>query len=106
MRTNGKSEDVNHGHRRLIGAAAVTLTAAPLGLVRSTSGTAAPLAETKPGTNTSFAALKQINAGLLNVGNAEAGPPTDRRSSCCTAGLTTSTVLSTSRRCWPPPATG
>src|SRR5438045_9385766 len=26
------------------------------------------------GTNTSFSALKQINAGLLNVGYAEAGP--------------------------------
>jgi pimeloyl-ACP methyl ester carboxylesterase len=29
---------------------------------------------TKPGTRTSFASLKQINAGLLNVGYAEAGP--------------------------------
>jgi pimeloyl-ACP methyl ester carboxylesterase len=28
----------------------------------------------KPGTNTSFGALKQIDAGLLNVGYAEAGP--------------------------------
>jgi len=28
----------------------------------------------KPGTNTSFAALKQIDAGLLNVGFAETGP--------------------------------
>jgi pimeloyl-ACP methyl ester carboxylesterase len=28
----------------------------------------------KPGTNTSFASLKQINAGVLNVGYAEAGP--------------------------------
>src|SRR5580692_9439357 len=28
----------------------------------------------KPGTNTSFASLKQINAGLLNIGYAEAGP--------------------------------
>ena len=28
----------------------------------------------KPGTNTSFATLKQIDAGLLNVGYAEAGP--------------------------------
>ena len=28
----------------------------------------------KPGTNTSFGLLKQINAGLLNVGYAEAGP--------------------------------
>jgi pimeloyl-ACP methyl ester carboxylesterase len=29
----------------------------------------------KPGTSTSFGALKQIDAGLLNVGYAEAGPP-------------------------------
>src|ERR1700730_9629255 len=28
----------------------------------------------KPGTNTSFALLKQIDAGVLNVGYAEAGP--------------------------------
>src|SRR5216683_2970157 len=74
MRRNDQSQDVNHGRRRLIGAAAATLAAAPLGLVGSTSGTAAPLTEIKPGTNTSFAALKQINAGVLNVGYAEAGP--------------------------------
>jgi pimeloyl-ACP methyl ester carboxylesterase len=29
---------------------------------------------TKPETNTSFGALKQINAGVLSVGYAEAGP--------------------------------
>jgi pimeloyl-ACP methyl ester carboxylesterase len=34
----------------------------------------ADLPTVKPGTNTSFAALKQIDAGLLNVGYAEAGP--------------------------------
>src|SRR5205814_9810169 len=28
----------------------------------------------KPGTNTSFGTLKQIDAGMLNVGYAEAGP--------------------------------
>jgi hypothetical protein len=28
----------------------------------------------KPGTNTSLGALKQIDAGVLNVGYAEAGP--------------------------------
>ena len=32
------------------------------------------LSTSKPGTNTSFASLKQIDAGLLNVGYAEAGP--------------------------------
>src|SRR5215467_4469996 len=29
---------------------------------------------TKPGTNTSFGALKQVDAGVLSVGYAEAGP--------------------------------
>jgi predicted dienelactone hydrolase len=28
----------------------------------------------KPGTNTSFGPLKQIDAGVLNIGYAEAGP--------------------------------
>src|SRR2546423_8225319 len=32
----------------------------------------------KPGTNTSFGSLKQIDAGLLNVGYAEAGPSDGR----------------------------
>jgi len=34
----------------------------------------ADAATTKPGTNTSFGALKQVDAGVLNVGYAEAGP--------------------------------
>jgi hypothetical protein len=28
-----------------------------------------------PGTNTSFARMRQIDAGVLNIGYAEAGPP-------------------------------
>jgi pimeloyl-ACP methyl ester carboxylesterase len=31
----------------------------------------------KPGTNTSFNSLKQIDAGVLNIGYAEAGPTDD-----------------------------
>ena len=31
-------------------------------------------AAAKPGTGTSFGALKQVDAGVLNVGYAEAGP--------------------------------
>ena len=34
----------------------------------------ADLPSIKPGTNTSFGPLKQIDAGLLNIGYAEAGP--------------------------------
>jgi pimeloyl-ACP methyl ester carboxylesterase len=57
----------------------MTVAAAQLAMVRSadaqSSGTrAADLPKIKPGTNTSFGALKQIDAGVLNVGYAEAGP--------------------------------
>ena len=73
------SEDIDHHRRRFFGAAAMTVAAAQLARVRSadaqSSGTrAADLPKIKPGTNTSFGALKQIDAGVLNVGYAEAGP--------------------------------
>jgi len=73
------SEDIDHQRRRFFGAAALTVAAAQLALVRSAgaqSGTtrAADLPKVAPGANTSFGALKQIDAGLLNVGYAEAGP--------------------------------
>ena len=72
------SEEINH-RRRLFGAAAMTLAAAQLGVSGSAaaqSGNTSPAAAppVKSGTNTSFATLKQINAGLLNIGYAEAGP--------------------------------
>jgi pimeloyl-ACP methyl ester carboxylesterase len=54
----------------------VTIAAAQVGLIGA--AIAKPLPAIKPGTNTSFAALKQINAGLLNVGYAEAGPADGR----------------------------
>jgi hypothetical protein len=40
----------------------------------SSNAQSADLPAIKPGTNTSFASLKQIDAGLLNVGYAEDGP--------------------------------
>jgi pimeloyl-ACP methyl ester carboxylesterase len=55
-------EPIDRDRRRLIGAAAMTIAAAQFG------------ATVKAGTNVSFASLKQIDAGLLNVGYAEAGP--------------------------------
>jgi pimeloyl-ACP methyl ester carboxylesterase len=60
----------NPQRRQFLGMAAMTLAAAPLALM----GAAGPVPAIKPGTNTSFASLKQVNAGLLNVGYAEAGP--------------------------------
>ena len=53
-----------------------------------------------PEMSSPFGSLKQIDAGVLNVGYAEAGPGRRAgRSSCCTAGPTTSTASSRSRRC-------
>jgi pimeloyl-ACP methyl ester carboxylesterase len=48
----------------------------PIGPAKAQGGPAEPArpAAIKPGTNTSFAALKQVDAGTLNVGYAEAGP--------------------------------
>ena len=72
------SEQTNHDRRRFLGAAAMTLAAAPFamsGSLFAQSGEAKPGAgAVRPGTHTSFAALKQVEAGLLNVGYAEAGP--------------------------------
>lgn len=73
------SEEINHHRRRFFAAAAMTITAAQFAMIGAASaqtGTPKPatLPAIKPGTNTTFAALKQIDAGVLNVGYAEAGP--------------------------------
>ena len=73
------SEDINSDRRRFFGSAAMTIAAAQFALRGSAgaqTGKAKPaeLPRIKPGTNTSFATLKQIEAGVLNVGYAEAGP--------------------------------
>jgi pimeloyl-ACP methyl ester carboxylesterase len=61
--------------RRFLGAAAMTVAATELGLnTTAEAQTVAQNGSVKAGGNTSFASLKQINAGLLNVGYAEAGP--------------------------------
>ena len=66
------SEEINHQRRRFFGTAAMTLAAAQFGLIgaaQAQSSLAKPAAvpPIKPGTNTSFGALKQIAAGALNV---------------------------------------
>ncbi|SEC49093.1 Tat (twin-arginine translocation) pathway signal sequence [Rhizobiales bacterium GAS188] len=60
-------------------AGAVTIAAAQLAAIGSADAQSgktnrADLPKIRPGTNTSFASLKQIDAGMLNVGYAEAGP--------------------------------
>src|SRR2546423_1519067 len=68
------SEEINHDRRRLIGAAVLTLAAAELATMGSADAQSRTINPIKPGTNTSFSSLKQVDAGLLNVGYAEAGP--------------------------------
>jgi pimeloyl-ACP methyl ester carboxylesterase len=73
------SDEINHQRRRLFGTAAMALAAAPFAFNAAMAAPpakakSAALRPVKPGTNTSFASLKQIDAGLLNVGYAEAGP--------------------------------
>ena len=68
------SEQINHDRRRLLGTAALTIAAAELGMIGSADAQPGKIGPIKPGTNTSFSSLKQIDAGVLNVGYAEAGP--------------------------------
>jgi pimeloyl-ACP methyl ester carboxylesterase len=79
MSTIKISEGINHDRRRFCGSAVIAVAAAQLGVFGSLdaqAGKSKPAGATtsKPGTNTSFGPLKQIDAGLLNVGYAEAGP--------------------------------
>ena len=61
--------------RRFLEAAAVSVAATELGLSNfAHAQTSSSNGSTKATRNTSFAPLKQINAALLNVGYAEAGP--------------------------------
>ncbi|MCI0388691.1 MAG: alpha/beta hydrolase [Acidobacteria bacterium] len=73
------SEEINQNRRRFLGTAALTIAAAQVGKIGSAKAQSnemkpAALPAIKPGTSTSFGALKQIDAGVLNVGYAEAGP--------------------------------
>jgi pimeloyl-ACP methyl ester carboxylesterase len=68
------SEKINNDRRRFFGAAVMTIAAAELAMIGSACAQSRNIGPIKPGTNTSFAPLKQIDAGVLNVGYAEAGP--------------------------------
>ena len=79
MDTIKKPEDINQPRRRFFGTAALTIASAQLALnsfaeAQPSKAEQAGVRSIKPGTNTSFGPLKQIDAGLLNVGYAEAGP--------------------------------
>jgi pimeloyl-ACP methyl ester carboxylesterase len=77
------SEKTKYNRRRFLGIAAAGAAGASVGLISSASAQSketntARGTSTKSGTNTSFGPLKQIDAGLLNVGYAEAGPTNGR----------------------------
>src|SRR5215471_14148449 len=72
-------EEINHDRRRFLATAAMTIAAGEFGMIGSadaqpSKANPATVPPIKPGTNTSFGPLKQIDAGVLNVGYAEAGP--------------------------------
>jgi hypothetical protein len=72
-------EKIDQRRRRLFGNAALAIAAAQLGMIGAADAQPSKTKPTqlpaiKPGSHTSFASLKQIDAGLLNVGYAEAGP--------------------------------
>jgi pimeloyl-ACP methyl ester carboxylesterase len=73
------SEEINRNRRRFLGPAAMTIVGAYLGMTvssRAQSDETTPntLPPIKTGTNTSFGTLKQIDAGVLEIGYAEVGP--------------------------------
>src|SRR5580692_793261 len=79
MSTIKMSEELSHTRRRFLRSATVAFAAAELATLGSAAAQSSQTSPVhvpaiKPGTNTSFGSLKQINAGLLNVGYAEAGP--------------------------------
>jgi pimeloyl-ACP methyl ester carboxylesterase len=72
-------EEINHDRRRFLATAIMTIASGELGIIgsaaaQSSNAKPATVPAIKPGANKSFGPLKQIDAGLLNVGYAEMGP--------------------------------
>jgi pimeloyl-ACP methyl ester carboxylesterase len=72
-------DEINHDRRRFLATAIMTIPSIQFGIIGSAvaqTGTPKParVPAIKPGTNKSFGPLKQIDAGVLSVGYAEAGP--------------------------------
>jgi hypothetical protein len=74
-----KSEEINKNRRSFLGMAAVTAVAAQLGVsssldARVSRASTSPVSTSGPSNDRAFGPLKQIDAGVLNVGYAEDGP--------------------------------
>jgi len=79
MNTIRKSEGINFTRRRFLGIAASSIAAAEFGVLgsadgQSTDATQGGGAATRRGGHTSFDATKHVDAGVLSIGYAEAGP--------------------------------
>ena len=71
-------EEIDRHRRRFCGTSAITIAAAQLGMIdlaNAQVGKSNPTQLPAVKTNTSFSSLKEIDAGVLNVAYAEAGPP-------------------------------
>ncbi len=76
MNTIRMPQEIDHDRRRFLGAAAMTIASANFSMFGFADAQSNKVAASAINTaaHTSFASLKQIDAGLLNVGYAEAGP--------------------------------
>jgi pimeloyl-ACP methyl ester carboxylesterase len=76
MNTAKRSQAINHDRRHFLGAATAAVIAANLNSARFAFAKSSRVASTAVSetSSPSFASIKQIDAGLLNVGYAEAGP--------------------------------
>jgi len=76
MNTSTMLQAIDHDRRHFLGAAAAAVIAANFSLARSAVPQSSNVASTAKNVAApaSFASIKQIDAGLLNVGYAEAGP--------------------------------
>ena len=79
MTTNNVPKKISNDRRHFLGATTLALAAAQLGIFSSADAQAGEPESTiseavEPGASSSFGPLKQIDAGYLNVGYAEAGP--------------------------------
>jgi pimeloyl-ACP methyl ester carboxylesterase len=68
------SDVINSSRRSFLGKAILAVAAAELVMTGSADAQTAKVRPIKPGTNTSFGSLKQVDAGVLSVAYAEAGP--------------------------------
>jgi pimeloyl-ACP methyl ester carboxylesterase len=73
------TKEISYDRRAFLGTAAMTIAAARIGTSGSAKGLSSQTSRSarpavKSGTNASFGPLRQVEASLLNVGYAEAGP--------------------------------